>query len=410
MVSLAPRADPAPPVTASVEAGGDLAAQRVIRVLALSIGAGGTLFNLLAYGEIGVDAPALPGWFSFASVAILWSLPVLLSLLSFVAPIRVLRFIGGAYAVVFALTTAFWFPLMVVHPMPGGASPWPLSLIAVPCAMAAEAWAARMTWVYTVVLCFGGGVLRFATQGSSNPSIPLQDTIDLLLVAAIFVAIVQVALRVGRQLDVAAHSARIEAARAARSQTRQQESIRLDALLHDDVIATLLAAGRDTGLGASLLKEQAQTALDRIEILQSHDPRVEPYDQGEVISRLRAAASRLSGGIDFVSDVYGEVVVPVAVVDALTEALGEALRNSLRHAVDVPGRPLVRSVSVTLGRQFVQLDVSDTGQGFNPRRIPDDRFGIAISIRERFAQLPGGSANVETGPDGTTVRVRWDRL
>jgi signal transduction histidine kinase len=383
---------------------------RVTRVLGFSAGGGGSVFNLLAYGGVSSQFPALSAWFAVALVALVWAIPLVLIAVSFVVPVGVIRTLAAVQATAVALGLVFWYPEMTVHPMPGGASPWLLSILAVPCVMAALVWTARFAWTYTVLVCVGGGALRYVTRGHPNPSIALQDMMDMFLVSAIFVAIVQVALRVGQQLDRAAESARGEAARSARIQVRQQESVRLDALLHDDVIATLLAAGRDSGVSAALIREQAQTALDRMEILQSSESRSVPYESEEVISRLRAAVTRLSGGILFDPSVTGGAPVPVAVVDAFIEAVAEALRNSLRHAVASPDRELVRRVVVSLDDTAVTVEVSDTGQGFNLRRIPADRFGIAISIRERLSGLPGGSANIVTGDAGTTVFARWDRL
>jgi signal transduction histidine kinase len=410
MESSSPATESQATETQATESQAGEAAARVTRVLGFSSGAGGSVFNLLAYGGVSAQSPVLSSWFALALVALVGGIPVVMVAVSFVVPVRVIRILAAVQAITVAVGLVLWYSQMLVHPMPGGASPWLLSILAVPCVMAAIAWSARSAWVYTVLVCVGAGALRYVTRGNPNPSIALQDMMDMFLVSAIFVAIVQVARRVGDQLDRAAESARTEAAKSARSQIRQQESVRLDALLHDDVIATLLAAGRDNGSGAALLKEQAQTALDRIEILQSNEPRSAPYAPAEVVSRLRAAVTRLSGGIQFEASVAGEVPVPVAVVDAVNEAVAEAIRNSLRHAVARPGHELVRRVSVDLDVVAVRVEVSDTGQGFNPRRIPPDRFGIAISIRERLAQLPGGSAEIDTGDSGTTVWVRWDRL
>jgi signal transduction histidine kinase len=77
----------------------------------------------------------------------------------------------------------------------------------------------------------------------------------------------------------------------------------------------------------------------------------------------------------------------------------EALSNVRKHS----GAASV-SVALRSTRTFVELTVSDDGCGFDPRRLDNDRLGLA-GISERV-RLLGGAVEIETSRDeGTTVRA-----
>jgi signal transduction histidine kinase len=68
------------------------------------------------------------------------------------------------------------------------------------------------------------------------------------------------------------------------------------------------------------------------------------------------------------------------------------------------------SLYVEVDPEFVTAFVRDQGKGFEPDSVPDDRRGIADSIRGRL-QRYGGSAEVVSSPgEGTEVRLRLPRM
>jgi signal transduction histidine kinase len=83
----------------------------------------------------------------------------------------------------------------------------------------------------------------------------------------------------------------------------------------------------------------------------------------------------------------------------LFRVVQEALSNVRKHSG-------ARKVSIVLRsrRTFVDLTVTDDGNGFDPRRLGTDRLGLA-GISERV-RLLGGAVEIETSPGaGTTVRA-----
>jgi signal transduction histidine kinase len=57
----------------------------------------------------------------------------------------------------------------------------------------------------------------------------------------------------------------------------------------------------------------------------------------------------------------------------------------------------------------VALYVRDRGKGFDPDTVPEDRKGLAQSVRARMARR-GGTATVRSAPgEGTEVSLRMPR-
>jgi len=77
----------------------------------------------------------------------------------------------------------------------------------------------------------------------------------------------------------------------------------------------------------------------------------------------------------------------------------ESLSNAKRHS----GSDVVE-IWLQQVEHMLRLTVRDEGRGFDPQKVPDDRFGLA-GIRRR-AQIFGGEATIESYlGEGTTVRV-----
>ena len=53
------------------------------------------------------------------------------------------------------------------------------------------------------------------------------------------------------------------------------------------------------------------------------------------------------------------------------------------------------------------IEITDTGVGFDPAAVPEERLGLRISIRERVTSA-GGTVKVRTGVGrGTTITLEW---
>lgn len=94
----------------------------------------------------------------------------------------------------------------------------------------------------------------------------------------------------------------------------------------------------------------------------------------------------------------GELPSPEG-ADELLDATREALRNAVRHG---GGRANLFAETRTDGTLVVY--VRDTGPGFGPNSIPNERRGVRDSIVGRMRSV-GGSAIIDSSSDGTEVTL-----
>lgn len=243
-----------------------------------------------------------------------------------------------------------------------------------------------------------------------------------LVFTGVFLAVVLVATRTGRELDETREEAYRTAANVAAASAREVEKERFDAIVHDRVIASLLAVR--PGRPDERLAAQAASALDELARVPGPGD-ADTVPDVEVVRRIRSAAADISERFD-VEVVGGQnaddqdpgdqdgvevrraepASYPVEVLDAVVEAMSESLRNVLRHA----GDDAECAVIVQLASDALSMAVVDDGVGFDPESVAVGRLGIAVSIRGRLARLPGGHARVHSRAGrGTTVQIRWER-
>ncbi|MGW6033738.1 sensor histidine kinase [Gordonia terrae] len=242
-----------------------------------------------------------------------------------------------------------------------------------------------------------------------------------LVFTGVFLAVVLVAIRTGHKLDETREQTYRSAANMAAASAREVEKARFDAIVHDRVIASLLAV--EAGRPDERLAAQASSALDELARVPGQGPAA-VVSCTETIRRIRSAAAEMSERVDFEvaahavddreaeDDHVGDHAAsadrgyPAEVLDAVVEAMTESLRNVIRHA----GTDAECAVIARLAPDAVSMAVVDNGVGFDPGSVPAGRLGIEVSIRGRLARVPGGRADVRSLVGrGTTVQILWER-
>jgi len=102
--------------------------------------------------------------------------------------------------------------------------------------------------------------------------------------------------------------------------------------------------------------------------------------------------------VGFTQDL-GRARLPAPVETTIFRIVQEALTNARKHAA-------ARSVEVSLARTpgAVRVSIRDDGVGFDPARVPADRFGLE-GMRQR-ARLLGAEPTIRSRPgQGTTIEV-----
>ena len=192
---------------------------------------------------------------------------------------------------------------------------------------------------------------------------------------------------------------RLDDERAAR--IREDERATMAAELHDSVLQSLVLMQRTSD-------PKRMTIIAR---RQERELRAWLYGttrEGEPTS-LHAAVDVLAVAIEADHEVRVEAVVvgdqPLDdAARALVAAVREAVVNAARHAG-------VERVDVFVEADEAELTgfVRDTGRGFDPAAVADDRRGISESIVGRIERL-GGTAVLTSAPgSGTEVELRVPR-
>ena len=209
-----------------------------------------------------------------------------------------------------------------------------------------------------------------------------------------------------------------------RERIRSEERAEIAAHLHDSVLQTLALIQRHTESGddeSAAVREVRRLARRQERELREwlYGERERPAGPEDAVEdpehRCFAAALRAAAGE--VEDAFAVTVAPVVVGDAghdprtvaLVAAAREAMVNAAKHAgveeisvyaeVDDPGD----------APGTVAVFVRDRGCGFDPDTVPDDRHGLADSIRARV-ERQGGTVRVRTTPgEGTEVALTLPR-
>ena len=193
-----------------------------------------------------------------------------------------------------------------------------------------------------------------------------------------------------------------------RERIREAERAEIAAHLHDSVLQTL-----------ALIQRQSDSPREVLRLARGQERELRTWLYG-------ARGYRVGGGADDptlgagltealataaaeVEDTYALTVRPVVVggdrplddgLRALVLAAREAMVNAAKHAgVDEV------SVFVEVEPDAVNVFVRDRGAGFDPDAVPDDRHGLADSVRGRM-ERHGGTVRLRSSPGaGTEVHL-----
>jgi signal transduction histidine kinase/phage shock protein PspC (stress-responsive transcriptional regulator) len=212
---------------------------------------------------------------------------------------------------------------------------------------------------------------------------------------AIAVTLIGVALVFGPWLWRLARQASDER----RERIRSEERAEMAAQLHDSVLQTLALIQRTTD------REEA-VALARS---QERELRGWLYGRTGNTDGISAALDQMADRVERLHHVPVETVVVGDTrmddrLQAVVDACGEAAMNAAKHS----GAKQV-AVFVEIEPDLISAYVRDDGCGFDPSRVPDDRRGIAESIKGRMERNGGTMTIVSSADEGTEVQLQLPR-
>ena len=316
---------------------------------------------------------------------------------------RAVRLSMVSFSLVFLAVLISW-PFAVTHPSPE--SPWLYYLITVATAMAALGFPLVPATAYLVLVPVCYSIIRAIPVGGGLTIFRVTlDSLYGFILGGVILIIVVVLRAAATAVDRAQATALEGYSRAVRAHAMEAERVRVDAIVHDSVLTTLLYAARaDTPEAQRLAATMASNAIGHL-----RDAALVSPDDGSTVRvsalalSTREAIELLEGGFDVTSSRLGTRSMPAAAADAAQSAAVQAAVNSVNHA----GSDVTRSVKMTAWHGGIQIIVSDDGRGFDLQQVPSERLGVRVSIIERMSNV-GGKADIRSAPgQGTTVTIRW---
>lgn len=383
---------------------GESALFRQIRIGAIATGLASIVFGLLSIGDMVKQSGSLAPPFAVASIVLFSGLPILMAALARWGSVSAVRWVARGHTIATALIIVLWTSFQLPGPLPDNSAPWILNTVGVVAGSAVIAWRTRIVWVYLILIAVSGAELRYVGLSVPTPVIALEDGLSILEFTVVMATLLVVALRAGSAQDVEMAIAVRDARGAAESLSQTRQRSRFAALVHDDVITTLIVASLASRRIPAIERSAAKAMLRLDEFLDA--PAAEPPLDMELLqTELRAAVTDVVDGVSFEGS-FGKYnkELPGQVALAITGALGEAARNSVRHAGSASVR---RKLTMSATANHLVVEFVDDGPGFDPARVANNRFGIRTSIRARVTES-GGDAIVSSTPGaGTVVRIEW---
>ena len=387
--------------TASAELG-------VVRVISAVLATTTILFLALTIGSLADQSRYVVAHWQLVAACVIFGLPLVLAAVSRWSSLHALRVMHGAYAVIFAAVVLSWIPACINGPMPIDVAPWTVEMTALSTVPAAVAWRPPVAWGFLIASSLIIAPVRIIADGGADVSLALQFAFFTITVCAVFTAVATSALDAGREVDVATAAARSYSMRAAALTARAEEQAHLDALVHDEVIATIFAASGAGRSDSESTRAQAARTISRLRELHEATASVpELIHSDYLIQGLITSINETTDSAQFIVTGERNAPIPSSIASALIEATVEALRNSVVHA-SLNSAPVHRVITLGLSSDKVAITITDDGRGFDTETVPNNRLGIVVSILGRINALPGAHATVWSQPGaGTRVSVWW---
>jgi signal transduction histidine kinase len=289
--------------------------------------------------------------------------------------------------------------------LPDSFKPWIWWLLGIASVAAGTSFRFWLGVSYIVVVSLGWIALRVSpSAGSGELLLAIQDSLHLFVLAAIATVMAAAVRWQAAKTDFANEELIASSVKSAQSQAVELEQSRLDALVHDSVLTTLLVASKaQTPEEILLASESATVALRKLDSDNASTEIGSAITQVSFFEALRNRIREVYPSFEVSLQQTNNSLLPQLVSEALTEATLQAVDNSIKHG----GGFAKRSVSLQSQGNGLKIVISDTGKGFRPSKIPKDRLGIQLSIIGRVKSV-GGRVFIRSEPGkGTDVVLEW---
>jgi len=264
----------------------------------------------------------------------------------------------------------------------------------------------QIVWAALIPVLYGvGRVIQVGTAPTEVTLVAL-DTVYAMILAGVLIVLGWMLRTAAVGIDAARRDAVASYAAAAAADAAEKERVAVAALMHDSVLAALIAAERSTtDRERALAVAMAREALTRLANADqdSGEGSDEPVEPTAVARGLESAVHELGLSLTVDAAVASNATaIPGRVARALVLAATQAVANAVQHAA---GSGLEAALAADAAG--ISIRVADAGEGFDASAVPADRLGIRGSIFARTAAV-GGRVRIESGPAGTVVQLSWE--
>jgi signal transduction histidine kinase len=379
---------------------------RIERILSLVVALGSLVLGTQAFLAALNPGQEGPGW--HIPLMVLVFVP-LAAMIVAAGLNRAVRVFAGIFAVIYPLALCLW-PMATADGVPDpDTQPWLWYLVSVATVASVLAFPLPLQIVWTALVPLLFGVVRLI-QGGFGQEFWYGVAFDVsfaLILGGLLMTLGWVFRSVAANVDETRARAVESYAAAAAADAAEQERLAVAALMHDSVLAALIAAERaHTPRERTLAVAMAREALTRLANTEqdSGEGSDEPRDAGSIADDIERSALELGVTVSVERTIDPNTPsMPGRIARALVLAATQAIANAAEHA---RGSGLAVSVEGSPDPASVEIVVRDNGEGFDLDRVPHDRLGIRASIFARVAAV-GGTSSIESDADGTTVRLRW---
>lgn len=372
-------------------------------VVAIGSGALGVQALVAAIGGMPADVPAIR-----VVLLIIVYVPLVAMLIACLTG-RAVRLASGAFAIVYLVALAAWPFIVDTAQSARPGQPWIFFLVNVGVVAALLAFTVRAQIIWALGIPLVYGYVRLV-EGEFSSAFWTKTAFDVsftLILGIVIVSLGWMFRSVAAGVDEARGQAVASYAAAAAAAAAEEERVAMAALMHDSVLAALIAAERaDTDRARDLAVAMAREALTRLantEAVNAQEGSDEPVGVAQIIAELRRALSEI-GADAIVEERGGSASIPGRPARALVLAARQAIGNAVTHA---GGRGL-HLVVTGEADESITVTITDTGPGFDMTDIGEDRLGIRASIIARMAGV-AGTATIDSDSGGTTVLLGWER-
>jgi len=322
-------------------------------------------------------------------------------------PSRTNFWLRSVAIVALALFTTWPLHFDVTQADLGGFQPWIWWILGISAVAAGTTFRFAIGIGYLMLITTSWPILKVSGYGGSEQLLlSLQEALHLFVFSAVIIALVLALRWEAGKTDAANQAAISSAVESARVDAAEIERSRLDALVHDSVLTTLLiAVHAESDQQRALAAESASDAIIRLKSAQSENSLSTQLTLASFFHALELRVHQASPEFKVSLSRMNDLPISSQVADSLTEATLQAVDNSLKHA----GQASERIVRLKGEKSGLKIVVSDNGKGFRPSQVAKDRIGISSSIVARVANV-GGRVFINSSPgSGTNVIIEWSQ-